>query len=66
LVTDTIPQLSLAIGVPNVDALILASHEPPEEFTVMFAGHVRVGGMLSFIVTVKEQVAELLAASFAV
>jgi hypothetical protein len=56
-------QLSLYVGF---GVATLALHEPAATGEAILAGQVKVGSMLSFIVTVKEQVAVLLAASFAV
>jgi len=56
-------QLSLAAGAAYVTA---AEHWPAAVGTAMFAGHVSEGACVSLTVTVKEQLAEFLAASLTV
>ena len=64
LVTDAMLQLSLVTGVPG-DAIV-AEHEPAFTFVFTVAGHVIVGLILSTLVTLKEQLATLPAASVAI
>jgi hypothetical protein len=61
--TDTTEQLSAAVGAGTVTLLVQV---PAVVNTLIFAGQVIVGLILSFKVTLKEQVAALPLASVAV